>query len=139
MSSMKKISAFTALVTSITLFFAGTALAAPVAAFTASTDTPQVGVAVDYNASVVADDPNTTEDESAQGTNCVVNRCQWSWEYLYKGAFKVGGQIGEGHDVTYTFPASAATKPYVVVKLKVTAPNGTNNFSLATHAYVVAP
>lgn len=126
--SMKKLIA--PIVLSISLFFGGIAHAAPVAAFTSSTNAPQVGVALTFNASTtVADDP---------GTNCTTNRCQWAWYYLSGGIYKVGGQIGEGHDVTYTFPVSAALKPYVLVQLKVTAPGGTNNFTTAGHSYVVA-
>lgn len=135
--SMKKLIA--PIVLSISLFFGGIAHAAPVAAFTSSTVAPQVGVALAFNASsAVADDPGTPESEAVAGTNCTTNRCQWAWYYLSGGIYKVGGQIGEGHDVTYTFPASAALKPYVLVQLKVTAPGGTNNFTTVGHAYVVA-
>ena len=45
--------------------------------------------------------------------------------------------MGTGGSVTYAFTAFAASKPYVIVKLKVTAPGGTNNYAIAQHAYVV--
>jgi hypothetical protein len=98
------------------------ALAAPTAGFTSSTATPQVGIPIRFDAQA----------------DCVTNRCDWSWVFYNKyGQILNGGQMGSGTTVTYTFTAFAASKPYVIVKLKVTEPGGTNNYALAQHAYVV--
>jgi hypothetical protein len=111
--------AFTALAS----FTATSAMAAPTATFTSSTTTPHVGVPVRFDAT---------------GTDCNTNRCDWSWVFYNKyGQVLNGGQMGTGLVVNYTFTAFAAAKPYVIVKLKVTAPGGTNNYTLAQHAYVV--
>ena len=99
------------------------ALAAPTASYTSSTTAPQVGIPVRFDST---------------GSSCYTNRCDWSWTYTTSGGQTLnGGQMGTGASVTYAFTASAATKPYVIVKLKVTAPGGTNNYAIAQHAYVV--
>ena len=109
--------------TALASFTATPALAAPTATFTSSTTTPQVGLPVRFDAT---------------GTDCTTNRCDWSWVFTNKyGQTLNGGQMGTGLVVNYTFTAFAAAKPYVIVKLKVTAPGGTNNYALAQHAYVV--
>lgn len=66
-----------------------------------------------------------------------LGRKQWTWQYLSGGAYKVGGQMGEGTSVDYAFPESAASKPYVVVMVKVTSGGGTNNFVVGQRAFVV--
>ena len=99
------------------------ALATPIASFTSSTTTPHVGIPVRFDST---------------GSSCYTNRCDWSWTYTTSGGQTLnGGQMGSGTSVTYTFTAFAASKPYIIVKLKVTAPGGTNNDALAQHAYVV--
>lgn len=103
--------------------FATPVYAAPVASFTADS-APSVGQPTAFTAD--------------GGTSCYVNRCQWDWEFVGTGGiYRVGGQLGEGATVVWTPTAYAATKPYVVVKLKVTAAGGTNNFGIAARAYVV--
>lgn len=97
----------------------------PIAPITADVVAPAVNEPVTYD--VTATCPTAT--------------CSyvWSWQYLYKGAYKVGGQMGYGQTVVYAFPASAASKPYVLVVVKVTASNGTNNYALAQRAVIVSP
>lgn len=65
--------------------------------------------------------------------DCNTSRCQWSWDYFNQyGQVKTGGQIGEGQSTTYTFSTYAASKSFVVIKVKVTSPGPTNNYMLGT-------
>lgn len=105
--------------------FATPVVAAPSASFTADS-APAVGQSTTFTAGA--------------DTSCSVNRCQWDWEYVGTGGtYRIGGQLGEGSTIAWTPTAFAASKPYVVVKLKVTAAGGTNNYSIAARAYVVQP
>ena len=114
------ISVALAVLTSVT---AAPVLAAPTASYTSSTNAPQVGMPVMFDST---------------GSSCYINRCDWSWTYTTSGGQTLnGGQMGTGASVTYAFTASAASKPYIIVKLKVTAPGGTDNYAIAQHAYVV--
>ena len=106
------------------LAFSSPALAAPVASFTADS-APAVGQPTTFTAD--------------NGTDCNVNRCDWSWFFVYGGAYKTGGQLGTGGQVRWVPTAFSASKPYVLVVLKVTAPGGTNGYTVAAHAYVVQP
>ncbi len=120
---MRKLLVSVALALTAASITATPAMAAPTASFTSSTSTPKVGIPVRFDST---------------GSSCYTNRCDWSWVFTNSyGQTFTGGQMGTGQSVTYTFTAFAASKPYIIVKLKVTAPGGTNNYAIAQHAYVV--
>lgn len=114
-----------ALVASVT--FAAPALAIPVPAFTASTQTPRAGVPVTFDGSA---------------STCATPTCgyRWSWKFVTAGGRVLdGGQMGYSPVVTYTFDGFAASKPYVIVTLIVTESNSTHNSRAASQRFVVAP
>lgn len=110
----------------------GLAVAVPTTTFAATTV---------YTPSITVNNPPTVDQPATFATdaNCISNRCDWSWVYLSGGAYKNGGQMGSGQSVSYAFTAFAASKPYVVVKVKVTSPGGTNNFVLGQRAFFFGP
>lgn len=105
---------------------AGTALAIPVPAFTASTQTPRVGVPVTF-------------DGSASTCSTLTCGYRWSWQFRTAGGQTLnGGQMGYGPVVTYTFDGFAASKPYVIVTLVVVESNSTHNSRGVSKTYVVS-
>lgn len=85
--------------------------AALAATFTMSTTTPHVGEAIVFDGSAsVCDNP----------TGCAYT-WQWFWRSADGTTSHLGGQMGQSPTITYAFDAFAASKPYVIVTLRVTA------------------
>lgn len=82
----------------------------------------------------------TTFDGSA--SVCGTSTCAYTWQWFFPrtgGGTQVGGQMGSGTIVTYSFDAFAASKPFVIVQLKLTENNSTHNFRTTSQSFVVTP
>ncbi len=113
----------------ILVFTAGSniASAANTAKFVMSTNTPSVGQPVIFDGSAsVCDNPSG---------------CSSTWQWFWRtsdGATHVGGQMGRTPIITYTFDSFAASKPYVIVQLKV-ASGRLQQSSTASASFKVLP
>lgn len=115
-------------------FLALLLVAFPVVSGTAHAATPTQTPAI-FASPIPQVDTTTTFTTDA---DCYTNRCDWSLSYPNRfGQLVNGGQLGTGASATKTFTLADANRAYEIIKVKVTQPGPTNNFTLGQFGFKV--